>query len=126
MKAKFVFCASLSLIVVVALLVCTSETGAVNLSRLETQPARFFDSDGICRTGTSFLEAAARGDLVLVKQLVAQGESLDVRDCEGNTALHLAMVNGQTDVVAFLIRYPRLLFAVNADGLSPHLLAQIE
>ncbi|KVH94931.1 Ankyrin repeat-containing protein [Cynara cardunculus var. scolymus] len=49
------------------------------------------------------LEAARYNDIDDVIRLAAVGVSLDSKDAEGRTALHMASANGNVDIVNYLI-----------------------
>lgn len=47
--------------------------------------------------------AAAKGDLVELRRLIARGVDINRSDYDGRTALHLAASDGRTETVAFLL-----------------------
>eukprot|EP01098_Paradermamoeba_levis_P002605 TRINITY_DN1301_c0_g1_i2.p1 TRINITY_DN1301_c0_g1~~TRINITY_DN1301_c0_g1_i2.p1 ORF type:complete len:233 (-),score=28.95 TRINITY_DN1301_c0_g1_i2:383-1081(-) len=52
---------------------------------------------------TQFIEAARRGDLTTVKNMVSSGIDPSTKDANGTSALHVAAVGGQLEVVKFLV-----------------------
>lgn len=58
---------------------------------------------GIDYTESKFLDAAKRGDLVVVKLFLQAGMSVDTANERGGTALYSAAANGHLDVVEFLV-----------------------
>ncbi|KAK8711032.1 hypothetical protein V6N13_146335 [Hibiscus sabdariffa] len=70
------------------------------------------------KRGSTVLHAAAgRGQVEVVKNLVASFDIIDSVDDQGNTALHIAAYRGQADVVEALIRAsPSLISIQNNAG----------
>ncbi len=64
-------------------------------------------------------QAAEVGDLAALEALVANHADIDSRDAAGRTALMLATLHGQTDVVAALLAYGADPNAADADGTTP-------
>jgi ankyrin repeat protein len=62
-----------------------------------------YHQDTAGNTGLHF--AAQRGDVELVKELLASGSSLGEINASGQTALHLAVLNGHYDVVEALLEW---------------------
>lgn len=58
---------------------------------------------GIKYTENKFLDAAKRGDLVVVKLFLQAGMSVDTANADGLSALHLAAREGHLAVVEFLV-----------------------
>ncbi len=54
--------------------------------------------------GKDFREAAGKGDLATVKELLAKGADIDTADDYGRTALFFALFRKQKDMVRFLIK----------------------
>ncbi|PWA77331.1 ankyrin repeat domain-containing protein 2a [Artemisia annua] len=67
----------------------------------------------------SLLEAARYNDLDDVKSLAAIGVSLDSKDAEGRTALHMASANGNVDIVNYLISNKVDVNACNVEDNTP-------
>ncbi|MBE2260224.1 MAG: ankyrin repeat domain-containing protein [Rhodobacteraceae bacterium] len=89
---------------------------AVNL--LRENNARF--------SGPTCLQAAAAyGHPLLVKQMLAEGVFVDVRNYDRETALHMAAAQGQLEVVELLIEAGASIDAITVAGLSPYSLAVI-
>ena len=51
------------------------------------------------------IPAAAKGDLNMIRNLVAKGASVDACDYDRRSALHLAAAEGHEKVVDYLIRH---------------------
>jgi len=51
---------------------------------------------------TGIMAAAAKGDATTIKNLIAKGESLDIRDNHGRTPLHVAVFGGHHEVMRVL------------------------
>jgi ankyrin repeat protein len=68
--------------------------------------------------------AASKGNLALVHRFVHQDASLvNLQNKVGQSPLHLAVVNGRTEVVAYLIRSGVSVDQLTRDGWTPLLLA---
>nr|GEY84957.1 hypothetical protein [Tanacetum cinerariifolium] len=67
----------------------------------------------------SLLEAARYNDLYDVKSLASIGVSLDSKDAEGRTALHMASANGNIDIVNYLISNKVDVNARNVEDNTP-------
>ncbi|XP_047101571.1 speckle-type POZ protein-like [Schistocerca piceifrons] len=71
------------------------------------QPAvlenRILSTDEKQKLGLRLAEAAKRGNVLEVRQLLAMGAPLDGRTTLGNTALHCAVLNKQVEVVKCLL-----------------------
>jgi hypothetical protein len=68
--------------------------------------------------GRFFIMAAARGDLPLVKTLVARGMPVDLQG-DDNTALGAAAVGGQVEVIRYLLASGADVNALDRMGNSP-------
>ncbi len=66
-----------------------------------------------------FVKSAARGDLVTVRSLLAQGADVNAKDKNGNTALIEAARTGKAEVVTALVAASADLNAQNKDGWTP-------
>ncbi len=71
------------------------------------------------------IEAAERGDIEAVKELISAGVNLDKQDNGGNTALIWASYNNHIEIVKELIKAGAHLDKVNDDGNTALLLASI-
>ncbi|CAH9082868.1 unnamed protein product [Cuscuta epithymum] len=60
-------------------------------------------NDSMLEMVNLLLEAARYADIEDIKSLVSSGVSLDSKDSQGRTALHMASANGHLDVVKYLI-----------------------
>ncbi|KAJ8564832.1 hypothetical protein K7X08_001292 [Anisodus acutangulus] len=67
----------------------------------------------------AFLEAARYDDLDDVMSLASSGVSLDSKDSEGRTALHMASANGHCGIVEYLIRNGSDVNASNVEKNTP-------
>lgn len=70
--------------------------------------------------------AAWHGLTVFVGEALFRGFGVDLRDIDGNTALHIAACDGMLDVVKFLVKQPNcaaLVCTANRHGMSPLQLA---
>ncbi|KAL6223307.1 hypothetical protein ACLB2K_006694 [Fragaria x ananassa] len=67
----------------------------------------------------ALLEAARYDDMEDITSLVSQGVSLDSKDSQGRTALHMACANGHLDVVEYLISRGVDLNATNMEMNTP-------
>ncbi|XP_022897064.1 integrin-linked protein kinase 1-like [Olea europaea var. sylvestris] len=52
----------------------------------------------------ALLEAARYDDIDDVKSIASAGLSLDSKDSQGRTALHMAAANGHLDIIVYLLR----------------------
>lgn len=68
---------------------------------------------GLARADDSIHQAANRGDVAQVRELLKRGVDPDARDSYGGTALHAAMFQDKVEVVELLIAHG---FDVNAIG----------
>ena len=66
---------------------------------LSRHGARILTSEGV----TALHEAAAVGDISLVKSLISKGAGVNAKDEDGRTPLHQACLYGHMDVAEFLI-----------------------
>jgi len=64
-------------------------------------------------------EASFMGHDGMVRDLIAAGANLNLRDCTGNTPLLGASIMGHTDVVQCLIEKGSDCNSTNTDGISP-------
>ncbi|KAG5608574.1 hypothetical protein H5410_019855 [Solanum commersonii] len=67
----------------------------------------------------ALLEAARYDDLDDVMSLASSGVSLDSKDSEGRTALHMASANGHCSIVEYLIRNGADVNASNVEKNTP-------
>ncbi|WMV23090.1 hypothetical protein MTR67_016475 [Solanum verrucosum] len=67
----------------------------------------------------ALLEAARYDDLDDVMSLASSGVSLDSKDSEGRTALHMASANGHYGIVEYLIRNGADVNASNVEKNTP-------
>lgn len=63
-------------------------------------------------------EAATAGDRDRLRQWVARGRSVNLRNTDGDTALHFAYYHGQQDVIDALVEYGADANLRNKEGLS--------
>jgi len=68
-------------------------------------------------------DAAMRGNLDTVKELIKSGVEVDSRNSEGATALHWAAFKGQTDVARYLLAKGADVNAHTRKGSTPLRLA---
>ncbi|KAL0910965.1 hypothetical protein M5K25_019064 [Dendrobium thyrsiflorum] len=73
----------------------------VNESNSVQQPT---SDDAVSDLVEALLEAARYDDLDDVVSLYSLGVSLNAKDSQGRTALHMAAANGHVDIVEYLIR----------------------
>jgi ankyrin repeat protein len=78
---------------------------AAGMAFAQTRPAKPATAivEGQDTTTESLYKAAAEGDIEKVKSLISAGANVNERDKNGQTALHLAVINGYKDVVELLI-----------------------
>ena len=62
------------------------------------------------------ISAAINGDIRKVKESIATGANVDVKDNDGETALHRAALNGHVEVAKVLIEKGADVGAKNNDG----------
>ncbi|CAN4090412.1 unnamed protein product [Withania somnifera] len=67
----------------------------------------------------ALLEAARYDDLDDVMSLASYGVSLDSKDSEGRTALHMASANGHSNIIDYLIRNGADVNASNLEKNTP-------
>lgn len=93
----------LVMVLLAAVMGCGGDEGDKE-ERLTPAEARFALADlGIDYTAMSFNNAAASGDLVVVKLFVDAGMSVDTEGVLGFTTLHEAAYGGHLSVVRFLV-----------------------
>ena len=73
---------------------------------------------------TNILQAVRAGSLLAVKQLLEEGADPDHVDCEGNTALHLAVIGEHYNIAVLLLNSGADLDVCNSEGLDCLQLAQ--
>ena len=97
--------------------------GAASRLRGAGNPAAVTSVAAPPRAGTNpsaaLRQAAEVGDLAALEALVANHADIDSRDASGRTALMLATLHGQTDVVAVLLAHGADPNAADADGTTP-------
>ncbi|XP_070027955.1 uncharacterized protein LOC107786940 isoform X2 [Nicotiana tabacum] len=76
-------------------------------------------SETTSETIEALLEAARYDDLDDVTSLASSGVSLDSKDSEGRTALHMASANGHYGIVEYLIRNGADVNASNVEKNTP-------
>ena len=64
-------------------------------------------------------KAAWRDDLAMLNSALKSGDSVDSRDRDGNTALHIAAMNGYNDIAHKLINSGAMIDCKNKDGITP-------
>ncbi|XP_031124482.1 ankyrin repeat-containing protein P16F5.05c isoform X4 [Ipomoea triloba] len=67
----------------------------------------------------ALLEAARYNDIEDIMSLVSSGISLNSKDSQGRTALHMASANGHCDIVDYLIRNEVDVNASNEEKNTP-------
>jgi class 3 adenylate cyclase len=72
---------------------------------------------------TRFFHAVARGNLMCVKRLIADGAGIDAHDYHGSSALHIAAGRNLLDIVLFLIDLGADIHGRDAFGKTPLLIA---
>lgn len=65
-------------------------------------------------------------DINLVKYLVLEGANVNYRSDRNNTPLHTAALGGNLEIVSFLLRFKADTSAVNTDGHTPVMLAEMQ
>jgi ankyrin repeat protein len=68
---------------------------------------------------TPLMIAAGKGFLPLTKKLIQHGARVDEQNWSGNSALHQAVMNDQTDVASYLIAAGADPSITNNQGMSP-------
>jgi ankyrin repeat protein len=71
------------------------------------------------RGRTALHAAAQRGNLAVIRLLLASGAEIDHRDIEGQTALHLAVRAGHLEVVRELLNHRASINAQTRTGYTP-------
>ena len=74
------------------------------------------DSLGIAYTADAFVDSAGSGNLAVVKLFVEAGMSVNARDEDGDTALHVAARRGHLEVVEYLVGAGAYVRAANWSG----------
>jgi thiosulfate/3-mercaptopyruvate sulfurtransferase len=72
----------------------------------------------ITNATTPLMKASHRGEVAIVRMLIAAGVSLDARNADGNNALWLACVGGHLDVIDILVEAGIDLNNRNDNGAS--------
>ncbi|CAI9096919.1 OLC1v1033181C1 [Oldenlandia corymbosa var. corymbosa] len=67
----------------------------------------------------ALLEAARYDDLDDLKSLASAGTSLDAKDSQGRTALHMASANGHLEIVEYLVSHGVDVNAANTENNTP-------
>ena len=67
-----------------------------------------------------FMRQASSGQVSVVKLLLELGVEVDAVNVHGNTALHIACLNGQDVVVTELIGYGASINSINHRGMVSH------
>jgi len=99
--------------------------GAVGALGVLSIPQSFFDWAFVGhlvhspKASKLFVYAAAEGEKRVVVGMLKRGISPDVRDAEGNTALHMAAGAGQLEMATVLIERQAPINAINLYGDSP-------
>jgi ankyrin repeat protein len=95
---------------------------AAGVGRLDVVK-RFFKDDGTRKSKTSrkqvhaaFLNACGWGRIAVVEYLLDKGVDLDYGGGDGQTPLHCAVINGQLEMVKFLLKLNPPLEAANVYG----------
>lgn len=70
-----------------------------------------------------FFDAATRGDVETLEELQQNGMSIDEQNSLGQTALHLAILNSQTNAIHFLMRAGASALIEDNNGITPSSLA---
>jgi len=68
------------------------------------------------------VKAIVQGKPIEVKQLLDKGEAVDAKQA-GQTALHMASMNGKVDIISILIARGAQVDAVDDQGITPLMLA---
>jgi hypothetical protein len=68
------------------------------------------------------VKAIVQGKPIEVKQLLDKGEAVDAKQ-NGQTALHVASMNGKVDIISILIARGAKVDAVDEQGITPLMLA---
>ncbi|RWS19937.1 ankyrin repeat protein-like protein [Leptotrombidium deliense] len=64
----------------------------------------------------SFLYLSSIGEIQVVRKLIAQGIDVNMRDCDGNTALHMAAKENRVEVLNLLLENGAFVNALNENG----------
>ena len=70
--------------------------------------------------GTALQDAIFYGHLKVAKLLIQNGTNLDIKNIDGDTALHIATKNEYTDIVELLLANGASKHIQNAQGLTPY------
>ncbi|XVF47240.1 hypothetical protein PTKIN_Ptkin03bG0093500 [Pterospermum kingtungense] len=76
-------------------------------------------SEAMQETVEELLEAARYDDINDLLRLASMGVSLDSKDSQGRTALHMAAANGHLDIVQYLIGSGVDVNASNVENNTP-------
>ena len=68
---------------------------------------------------SEFFSAVSKKDLLIIKELIIKGQDVNTVLFEGNTALHLASLWGNVDMIELLIKNKANLKAKNNNGETP-------
>lgn len=99
---------------------------ANDVGRVLTLISRGVDIDVPNYAGTPLMIAAAKGFLGVTRILVDHGVDLEARsDFQGSTALHMAAVSGQPEIVEFLVARGAAIEAVDDQGRTALIMASI-
>jgi hypothetical protein len=90
------------------------EIKAISFSALRAESRKKFREEAL-----HFVHAARDGNVTLVKDLLAQGANVNLRDEDGATALILSGMRCRTDVVQLLLHKGANLNATNFHGWTP-------
>jgi len=81
--------------------------------------AQLFDTAGTSEQNVQLLQAASKNHVEPLQHFVNRGGGIDeVYNSDLQTLLHVASLEGATDVVSFLLRCPKLARKINARDIS--------
>lgn len=80
-------------------------------------------TEPLSESDEQLLRAAQAGDLMLLENALARGASIEARDKNGNTVLHVAAEHNQLDCLDRLIAEGAVVDAINHKSVTPLMIA---